>query len=104
MVDNDGKFTYSRIVAVTTTNTETLFTIYPNPVKEEAMLAVSIDKKQKALYSIYDQAGRKLLSNTVSLNEGLNSISLPVTSLSAGIYIIELQTDAVFKQSRFVKQ
>ena len=61
-VDLDGKFTYSAIVMVTTSSSATLFTIYPNPAKEEATLAVSLNKKQNAVYSIFDQAGRKLVS------------------------------------------
>ena len=39
-----------------------------------------------------------------ALNEGLNTISLPVTTLPSGTYIIQLQAGDVLKQSQFVKQ
>jgi hypothetical protein len=103
LADRDGGFTYSRVAAVTTSSPGTFFTIYPNPSKEEITLAVSLDKKQKGFYSVYDQAGKKLVSNSVPLNDGLNTISLPVSSLPAGIYIIQLKTDSGIKQSQFIK-
>jgi len=103
LVDKDGKFTYSRIVAVAINQTETLFTIYPNPVKDEATMAIFMNKKQAAVYSIYDYAGRKLVSNAISMNEGLNTLTVPLTSLPAGIYIIKLQGENVVKERRFIK-
>ena len=78
--------------------------VYPNPAKDEATLAVSLNKKLNVVYSIYDQAGKKLISNTALLYEGINTISLPVKNLPAGIYFIQLAGDALFKQSQFVKQ
>ncbi|HXB44314.1 MAG TPA: T9SS type A sorting domain-containing protein [Puia sp.] len=89
---------------VTNNSSATHFAIYPNPAKEELTVAVSLDKKQKGLYCIYDQAGKKLVSNTVSLNEGANTIFVPVSSLPAGFYIIQLITGTIIEQSQFMKQ
>jgi hypothetical protein len=80
-----------------------LFNVYPNPATEDATLAVLMDKKQKALYSISDQGGNMLVSGTVVLNKGLNTIALPVTSLPAGVYIVQFKKDMVVKQGQFVK-
>jgi hypothetical protein len=103
MVDHDGNFTYSRIVAVTTGGPETLFTIYPNPIKDEATLAVTVTHKQSAAYSIVDHTGKTLFSNVVSLNEGLNTITLPVISLPKGIYIVQLKGNSMMRQLQFIK-
>ncbi len=102
--DRDGRFTYSQVVVVNNSNAATLFTIYPNPAKEEITMAVAMSSKQDGVYSIYDQAGKQCLSGAVSLNKGVNTISLAVRSLRAGIYIIQLKTSAGVKQSQFVKQ
>jgi hypothetical protein len=56
------------------------------------------------VYSIYDQAGKKILSNGVLLNEGVNTIILPVNNLPAGIYLIQLKGNSLVKQTQFVKQ
>jgi hypothetical protein len=104
MIDKDGKSAYSSIVTVTLNYNSSLLTLYPNPVKGEATLAVSSDKIQKATYGIYDQAGKLIVSNNVSLKNGINAFALPVSDLSAGIYIIKLKTESSSKQTQFVKQ
>jgi hypothetical protein len=104
MVDKDGKSSYSSIVTVTIGLNSSLLSIYPNPVREDATLAVSLDKAQKATYSIYDQGGKLIITNNISLNNGINSLSLPVSDLPAGIYIIKLKTESSYKQTQFVKQ
>jgi hypothetical protein len=103
MVDVDAKFSYSKIVAVAAGQPETLFTIYPNPVKNEATLAVAVTKKQSVMYTIIDHVGKKVLSTIVTLNEGLNTISLPVSSLPAGVYIVQLKGSSFVNQAQFIK-
>jgi len=104
MVDKDGKSAYSSIVTVTVNYNSSLLTIYPNPVMGEATLAISSDKIQKATYNVYDQGGKLVISNNITLNNGINSLNLPVSDLPAGIYIIKLKTESASKQSQFVKQ
>jgi hypothetical protein len=103
-IDLDGQFTYSRIVAVASLLTATKLMIYPNPAKEEVTVAVSLNNQQKGSFSIYDQAGRQLILTTLTMNEGINTISLPVRSLPAGIYILQLKTETGIQQTQFVKQ
>jgi hypothetical protein len=104
LVDIDSKFTYSQIVAILSGAPSALFTVYPNPADQQASLVISLDRKQDARYDIYDQTGKRLVSGTVSLTQGVNTVSLPVKSLPAGIYALQVKTDAFTKQTRFVKQ
>jgi hypothetical protein len=39
---------------------------------------VSRAKRQIAAYSIFDEAGKKLVSKAITLTEGLNTFSLPI--------------------------
>lgn len=104
MFDRDGSSSLSRIAAVGTDKAESFFMLYPNPVKDETTLALSVAKKQNAVYTISDLAGKQLVSNTVSLNEGINIINLSVGYLPAGSYIIQLRGSDIIKQAQFIKQ
>jgi hypothetical protein len=104
LVDQDGKFSFSNIVAVSADRSATSFIVYPNPVKDEATLAVTVTEKQDAVYSLFDLSGRKLGSKPVLLNEGVNIINVPVAHLPAGNYIIQLSGAMIFKQSKLVRQ
>jgi hypothetical protein len=68
-----------------------------------ASLAVTVTKKQTAVYSLFDQVGNKLASRSVSLNEGVNIINIPAAHLPAGSYIIQLSGTTIFKQLQLVR-
>jgi hypothetical protein len=103
MVDKDGKFGYSKIVAVSADKLVTDFILYPNPAKDETTLAVTVTEKQAASYHLFDLSGKKLISKPVLLSEGVNIINIPVVHLPAGTYIIQLSSTMIFKQSTLVR-
>jgi hypothetical protein len=82
----------------------TLFTVYPNPSTQDITLSIASDKKQKGMYNVYDQAGKKMVANMVSLDKGINTISFSTSNLPAGIYYIQLVSETLVKQAQFIKQ
>ena len=52
MVDKDGSFTYSKVVAVPFIIPHSLFTIFPNPVKETMFVQLTSSTAEKLTLQI----------------------------------------------------
>ncbi|MEY3052353.1 MAG: hypothetical protein RLY31_2138 [Bacteroidota bacterium] len=96
--DRDGSYEYSPVVQVTFSDLPQIARLYPNPVLSELSFTLPAGT-ENPVATIHDTQGRLLLRQTVS------HPSLPVGSLPAGTYFLQL-TDGrgllVFRE-RFVK-
>ncbi|WP_303893460.1 T9SS type A sorting domain-containing protein [Terrimonas ferruginea] len=52
---------------------------------------------------MYNPTGKKSITNTLSLDKGLNTVSLPVSSLPAGVYFVQVVGESGVLQGRLVK-
>ncbi len=59
---------------------------YPNPAKEQITLEVNPTRAGKAKLIIYGFGGRKIISNTYSLQEGFQEITQHLPNILKGIY------------------
>ncbi len=96
-IDNDGKFVYSDVVEVNSTQIPTNFELYqnyPNPFNPNTTIKFDLPKKQFVTLKIYDILGKEI---TTLVNETLNAGTYQKewnpSSLSSGVYIYRLQTD-----------
>lgn len=78
--------------------------LYPNPVHENATLAVNATQKGKLVCNIIDQQGRIVHTRSIAVNEGHNIISMEMRSFSSGVYTAVLSGSGVNSQIRFIKQ
>jgi len=81
-----------------TDNTFTEIVLYPNPAKEQ--LFVKSDENIKNI-TIFDMLGRVISSNKVIAN---NIVSVDVSSLSNGMYLLRAETDKGSKIMKFYKK
>lgn len=65
--------------------------IFPNPAKDEVHIRWTATEKGTATISLSDLAGRTILSVQPASNEGGNDYLLPLQSLAAGNYILNMQ-------------
>ena len=92
MVDLDGKFVYSdvkavRTVAASTTGTNKLF---PNPARE--VVNITIDPKMaNTVVMLVNQAGQVVATKTANANSNL--VTLEVSGLQAGLYVVKISND-----------
>jgi trimeric autotransporter adhesin len=98
-----GKFVYSRIVALSI-NGKNIVLLYPNPVKDEASLVISVNKAQQLQCRIIDNAGKLIKQLQWKLAIGSTSLPVDVSNLSAGTYYLELKGETIHEVKRFVKQ
>ncbi|RNI23647.1 IPT/TIG domain-containing protein [Rufibacter latericius] len=110
-VDLDGKFEYSKVIAVKTQNinqaTNTL-KAYPNPFREGDNVKVEVLASQAGSLTItlYYVTGKKAYEQVVAVDSGISVIELPVSNvpLPTGIYILKTELNGSVTTSRVVKQ
>jgi hypothetical protein len=68
--------------------------IYPNPAKESATLEFTLNKGGKVTVNVLDAVGRVIstVSNT-TMQQGAQHVSIPTSTLAAGVYNISIQTE-----------
>ena len=101
MVDKDGAFTYSKIVAVKNDNSKAL-QISPNPATNILYVQVS-GENENAVIQIVDLTGKKVKEQKIFLNGNI-SLSIDVSNLPKSIYNLILKKGAITEHQRFVKE
>lgn len=104
-VDFDGSSSLSDVIVLESTcfdasQTHGLLNVFPNPVAgSDLTLKISATQYETQAIYVSDMMGRFYYMNEYALNEGMNTISLPVADLSAGNYLIKVGMDT----QRFTK-
>ena len=92
IVDIDGKFTYSNIIALSNQQSSSL-AVYPIPVKDKATLQITGNKLLYTKAQLTDISGKTV--NTIFINNNFETIDM--AQLPAGIYILRLNDGSVQK-------
>ncbi|CAN5277229.1 hypothetical protein BH09BAC2_BH09BAC2_02290 [soil metagenome] len=93
-VNTDGTFAYSNIVKIKTAQRKLSLTrLFPNPTATDVTFEMYADAAQAITVDVYDIAGKKMLSNTINLNSGINEKQVSLSRVAAGAYFIQF-TDA----------
>jgi hypothetical protein len=101
-IDIDGRFSYSAIV-VLTVNSTTVVSLYPNPVKGSALLALTVTQPTMLQLRIIDNAGRTVRQEQYNVLAGTSTLPLNASMLSKGVYYLELKGKAISQRIRFVR-
>ncbi len=105
IVDNDGKYTYSKIIPVKLDQPETSFSVYPNPVDNYAILNLFTDKPDNGMLRLIDNSGRQILTKSITVTNGNNSIMVDqLGNLPRGIYIIQVMVNNNLYNQKIIKK
>lgn len=74
--------------------------ITPNPVAESATIEISAREESKVTIQLVNQYGQFINTTESILNTGKNAVSLQTSSLSQGVYIINIIAEDGVKTSR----
>jgi hypothetical protein len=99
-VDADGRFAYSKIIAIAAPDDRT-FSLYPNPVNDKLTIHMP-DAFGPAEISIVDMKG--LCVRNIKLTAGVKELLLTTADLPVGVYTIVLHSTTFKKTLRFVKE
>ena len=76
---------------------------WPNPVNDVLNVTLESRFKGNLRIAITDLSGRVVATDTRSINDGRNNLSLPVNELNAGLYVISISNGTTAVSERFVK-
>ena len=76
--------------------------VYPNPVKEILNLELMLNRSSRVSMEMLTLAGTSILSREVELKPGTNSVSIDVSILPPGYYILKISEDGIFTEARRV--
>lgn len=103
-VDLDGKFTYSKIVAVKGYSINPTMTLYPNPVRRNLVVDIYSPKMETAKLLLFDASQKEIMVQHISISKGSNIINMPVDLLSGGIYFVQIiSSDNNVLNGKFIK-
>lgn len=90
-VDKDGKSSFSEIVVIKglkPTKLE-LVSIYPNPVINTLKVNIAAAKADKVTFVVSDITGKAIITQTMNVISGDNTLQLDVNNLAKGTYTIK---------------
>ncbi len=105
IVDLDGKYTYSNIVAVVATVNENVLLILGNPFTNEVKIKISEPAQDKITLTLIDISGRVYQRQSYNAQTGGDFLDLyPTGNIPAGLYLLNINSAAVNKTVKLVKQ
>jgi uncharacterized delta-60 repeat protein len=102
MIDVDGKFVYSKIVAVKLEGNSIVLQLFPNPASNILFVQLK-GENEIAAVQIIDANGRKIKEKKFTLN-GNMSLSFDISELPAGPYSLLLYKKENLFIKKFVKE
>ncbi|MBL7826887.1 MAG: PKD domain-containing protein [Saprospiraceae bacterium] len=78
--------------------------VFPNPVLDELTVAFNSKKAGDVVINLTDVSGRTLISKPYQAAEGLNAVRMQATSLTPGLYLVELRSGDDIQTLKVVKQ
>ncbi|MEO8116466.1 MAG: T9SS type A sorting domain-containing protein, partial [Bacteroidota bacterium] len=102
-VDLDGRFTYTDIKKVTLDGASTFFSIRPNPVVDKATLVAST-RLNNVRISMVSTTGKTVYTTSQILVNAGDVLTIPVSNLAKGVYIIKITSDEGNKTEKLVVQ
>lgn len=104
LTDTDGKKTYSATVKLLNSSLTGKLVVFPNPARGSVQLLFNTDKAQSAAVQLVNQYGQLVKEQPVSLMNGSNTVTVQLSGLARGEYIIRLQTGSRVLQEKLVIQ
>ena len=95
IVDTDGKFSYSKIVAIKLNGSLTVdkFNVYPNPFITDIKVALTSTIDADATFRILSFDGKEMVRRMITIQKGENIVVLKdFGALAKGNYILEVNT------------
>jgi len=103
-VDSDNKFTYSRIVALTLDKQKSFVMLYPNPVRKDINLTITLANKEKLNWQLTDNNGKVVKNGYYELGAGSTAVVIDGGNLAAGNYLLSLNGEQLQQTIKIVKQ
>ncbi|HUM47991.1 MAG TPA: T9SS type A sorting domain-containing protein, partial [Chitinophagales bacterium] len=78
--------------------------VFPNPSNGLITVTADIPAAEKATISVLNLLGQKVFTKTEKLHAGINTLSLDLTALHKGIYVLDISAGKTKMEKRVVIQ
>ncbi|MBC5992506.1 T9SS type A sorting domain-containing protein [Pontibacter cellulosilyticus] len=103
-VDFDGKYSYSKTVAVSVkANTKAAVQAYPNPFSKDLTLMLALEEAGDVQIQLLDLQGKVVYSSKTVTEKGFQETTLPLHTLSKGVYILRVNGTGLNQILKVVK-
>lgn len=100
-VDMDGRFEYTTIKRISCTSKQVSAIVYPVPTSGTLNVAIKTDRPIRTELQVYDMAGRIVHSQAASLTNGSNNLTINVSRLAVGEYLLRSTDGSLLLNKKF---
>ncbi|HVX50747.1 MAG TPA: T9SS type A sorting domain-containing protein [Chitinophagaceae bacterium] len=90
IVDNNGKFDYSKIISINSNSINFGVTLLPNPVHNSLILQINTTMAQKVHVELFSVSGKLLTEKQFNVSAGASNQPLDMHTLPAGMYMAKV--------------
>lgn len=102
--DIDGSLSYSGVVSVNRSASNIIeMSASPVPTQNDVNISLSSLHTQSVVLTVNDLSGRTILESTRNIEEGSNLLSVDLSELAAGSYIVSLRSRSINESVRVIK-
>ncbi|MBL7813384.1 MAG: T9SS type A sorting domain-containing protein [Saprospiraceae bacterium] len=102
IMDSDGSFVYSKILAETFNDFDVPFMVYPNISKDNSIQTTFKNVSKTAQIKVVNVNGQVL--STYNLQEETSTQTIEIAHFTEGVYFLILQDKGRFQTVKFIKQ
>lgn len=102
-IDTDGKETVSQIVPIVFSLSGPSLAVYPNPAAKLVKVRYYADNQQPVNVTVVSVAGRKEMTKVFQPQQGLNDLSMDISSLPTGVYFLKVYNTLFSRSIKFIK-
>lgn len=102
-VDTNGDSEDFDPISIQCNSSDISWSLFPNPSTYQVTLTIKSDKLVNDAISIIDLNGKLIMQQVVSLEKGVNHISLNVQSLAQGVYLVKLNDVKTYQPLKLMK-
>jgi alkaline phosphatase D len=93
------------VTSIQNVSNNVIINLYPNPAVEEITFQYSVIESGKTIFNIYDINGKKVMPSVLEeMSNGVLIGRINVSSLTSGIYFLEIKNGNQSTQQKFIKQ
>jgi hypothetical protein len=99
MVDLDGSFEYSKVIALNLNCNRAEVVVYPNPVTDKVNINIT-NAQSETIAHLFDNTGKLVFTGTMT--NGTNSINM--SKFTSGMYLLVLKNNFETQNLKIIKQ
>lgn len=103
-IDKDGRFTFSNIIKLSANSVTSSFLVFPNPAINDFTVSFSANKVGTATLLVRSTNGQTIISKTIDVKKGNNSMLVNASQLKTGMYYISVINDEINYNGKLQKQ